>query len=154
MKKTDISYIAGFIDADGSITIVKENPSSYNRRANPSYTPSMAAYSTKEEVVIFIQNILGGAYSFRKGRKNRQDGYEWRVGGQQIKKNITTLYPYLKVKKKQAEIILELINWKERNKKSHEVSYNQKGIEYLESLYQTIGKLQLRGKKKPASASK
>jgi hypothetical protein len=154
MKKTDISYIAGFIDADGSITIVKENPNSYNRRTNPSYTPSMAAYSTKEEVIIFIQNILGGTYAFRKGRKNKQDGYEWRIGGQQIKENIMMLYPYLKVKKRQAEIILKLISWKEKNKKRQPDSYNQIGIRYLESLYQTIGKLQLRGKKKPASPSK
>jgi len=154
MNKTDISYIAGFIDADGSITIVKENPSSYNRRVNPSYTPCLGAYSTKEEVMIFIQKIFGGKYALRKGRKNKQDGYEWRTGGQQIKKIIIALYPYLKVKKIQAEIILKLINWKECNKKNQEASYNKEGIKFLESLYQRIGKLQLRGKKKPASVPK
>ena len=153
IKETDLSYIAGFIDADGAIMLQKHHR--INLGWNPTYTPVIQAYGSKKEPIEYIQSIFGG--NIRRGKRNgKQYEYNWQIAGSKIKWILKSLLPYLKIKKKQAKILIKLIYWKEKHIKSytstsHNKSYNKDEFIYLESVFVKIKSLQIRGK--PLSVS-
>jgi len=146
IKETDLSYIAGFIDADGAIMLQKSHRIALGW--NPSYTPIVQAYSSKKEPIEYIQSIFGG--NIRRGKRNgKQYEYNWQIAGSKIKWILKSLLPYLKIKKKQAKILINLISWKEKHIKTHittphNKSYKKNEFIYLNSVFMKIRSLQTR----------
>lgn len=97
-------YLAGIIDGEGCITIVRTGKGSHELRVDVRMT-------TKEAVKAFKDRYgdLGtykDAHSYSK-LPNRKPVYRWYVAGKDAGDVLSELWPYLRIKSKQAEIALE-----------------------------------------------
>lgn len=106
-----LEYMAGFIDGDGCITLVHKN--------SKSLTPVVLIVNTNREIIVgfkFCFDELGIAsycnVEILKG--NRKPVYKLSVQQlDSVHELLTLLYPHLKVKQKQAAIVLSYIERRE-----------------------------------------
>lgn len=105
-SKTDLAYIAGFLDGDGSLMLQLKKRSDTKRGWRFMCTICLYQDSRHEEGLLWIRQILGIGYISR-----RNDGItELRINGfRQAQLIITSLLPYLRFKKPQARAILAAI---------------------------------------------
>jgi hypothetical protein len=102
-----IAYMAGIIDGEGTIGITKVTPKRYT---NPRYTARIHFANVNKDVVDLFASVFGG--SVREERvPNRQLIYRWyRVGNPITKEILLQLQPYLIIKKRQADTVMEFLN--------------------------------------------
>lgn len=92
-----LSYIAGFLDADGSISI--------SRRI--SGTIQVYWCNCNEEVIDWIVFQLDTKAKIRIDRERKQRIFRTYTAGKRASEILTLLLPYLHVKKRKAEICIE-----------------------------------------------
>ena len=111
MKKIDIAYLAGVMDSDGYFTIKK---STYNIRRfkdskNPQYSEKCGIKQVQPQAVKFIYENFGGYYRIEKpSSKNGKPLNSISLTNRKAHIFIKTIYPYLRIKKSQAQILLKL----------------------------------------------
>lgn len=106
----DKSWLAGFIDADGTV-IVERNFS----RGNTLYSPVICVYNTNRNGIDRANEImkkLGAKPVLREDRRGDWVGasFQLRVRGRHVLGVAEAIAPYMTVKKKQAELLAEFIN--------------------------------------------
>lgn len=101
MEPTKIAYLAGLVDGEGCISIVRQN------RVDNLCNMLVVGMSDKEGPEMF-KEVFGGSVLSRRRRHNYKVMYTWRVYSRQAARALEILYPYLVIKKKQADICLEL----------------------------------------------
>lgn len=109
MLETDLAYIAGIVDGEGCIRIKKAKAYRCQGRVTPGYHASIQIKMVDEPAIRFIAETLGGWYY--KQEKNCKGGrllYCWAASDKKAADIIRTLLPYLRIKKTQAEAVLEL----------------------------------------------
>jgi len=104
IKKTDLAYIAGFLDGDGSLMIqIKKRKDTKNKKR---FMLTICFYqdSRHEKHLFWIRRKLKIGYISR-----RNDGItELRINGfDAVSRILKLLKPFLKFKKRQAEILLK-----------------------------------------------
>lgn len=106
IKTSDWAYIAGFLDGDGSIMVQIKNRKDTQRGWRLSFTVSFYQDTRHEKPLFWIQKKLGIGYI-----SHRNDNMtELRVEGhKQTERILRKLQPYIRFKKKQAEITLEIL---------------------------------------------
>lgn len=110
------AYLAGFIDADGSITIINHHYNSNNPNKKNSFRVKLSAHNCKKEPIQLLINMFGGGkLRCRKQKTNdNRDAskwrpcYEWTLTAKQAEYAIKKLLPYLKIKHIQARQCLRL----------------------------------------------
>ena len=104
MKKEILAYIAGLFDGEGSIYISLRNNRPKSR--SPEYSLRVSFVNTNEEVVHLIKDNFGGSIlsRFREPDKKRKLTWDWAVSYIKAKDFLKAVYPYLIIKKKQAEL--------------------------------------------------
>ncbi len=104
-SQTDLAYIAGFLDGDGSLMIQIKKRAGKLESGRSRFMLTICFYqdTRHEEPLHLIREILGIGYVSR-----RSDGMsELRVNGfRQVKEVLLMLLPYIKFKKKQANAII------------------------------------------------
>lgn len=103
---TDLAYIAGFLDGDGSVMIQLKNRRDTKTGWRLMFTICFYQATRHEKPLFWIRKQLGIGYISR-----RNDGItELRINGiDQVRKILEELYPYLKFKKKQIRLSLEIL---------------------------------------------
>ncbi|HLD37153.1 MAG TPA: LAGLIDADG family homing endonuclease [Candidatus Nanoarchaeia archaeon] len=116
MDSTILAYIAGFLDGDGSIFFQIVPRKDYRQKFQ--IRSSIAFYQKSNNVVIlnWLKEIFGAGYI--RHRKEGISDYTI-VDSKEVKKILLLLQPYVKLKKKQLELGLKIIN-KLENKNSNE----------------------------------
>lgn len=108
-KQYEWSYLAGFLDADGSIYIRVKPNTTY--RFDFQISPNVVFFQSSKErkKIEKIQEIFKVGYL-----RDRKDGItEWIIGDQKsIILVMEKTLPFLKLKKKQALLMLEVLNQK------------------------------------------
>lgn len=139
-----LSYLAGIIDGEGCLRINKMKPENLQHNRSKAKSARYAAYvcvgMTFKQVSELLTTVLGG--SLREERiLNRRSIWRWTVSGRQIVINaLEAVFPYLIVKKSQAELLFELINnWETPYRRSDGVS--AKELQRREDIYLRIRKL-------------
>lgn len=108
----EMGYLVGMIDGEGSITLVLD----HRRKTGSYYRPSIYIANTNMEIINYVKKLLGdfGRIGFLDKRKKRI------VYGITINRFhnayvvLSKVTPFLKGKKKQAELMLEFINMRKR----------------------------------------
>ena len=98
------AYMAGFVDADGSISIKTESQ-------DRPYVPFITIYNCNYEVIeLFYREWGNGKQRYRKSKthKNWRPCYEFSLTKRRAAEVIAKLYPYLHIKKRQATLVLRL----------------------------------------------
>jgi len=99
MKKTDLAYVAGIIDGEGWIGIYT---------ANKIYRLNVGVSNTNEWLVRWLEFAFGGHMHVLPVRHpNAKLQYDWQMCGRKAAEFLTLIYPYLRIKRYQAEIALD-----------------------------------------------
>ena len=115
MEPTILAYIAGFLDGDGSVFFQIIPRKDYKQKFQ--IRSSIAFYQKTQYVWIleWLKEKIGAGYIRR--RKTGISDYTI-VDSKEVKKLLLLLQPYVKLKKKQIDLGLEIINRLD-NKKSN-----------------------------------
>jgi len=142
----DINYIAGFFDGEGNINIYKtdtENIRKVQQLRNPKYELSVSMFNTDKGVIEWIHSIFGGSFMTRNRintksyNKKWKESYTIRLTANQAKSFLEIMYPYLRVKKTQAEIAIKFQEVK-LNKKSRFARVTDEQVCFFENSYQQL----------------
>lgn len=106
------SYIAGFLDADGHISIVRRKRTN---RDTYGYSVCVMITNTDKKVLREIKEHLGIGYVYEATRNKRKPNwktiYRYQVAKlDEVKIVLERLIPYLNVKKDIGEVVLEYCN--------------------------------------------
>ena len=105
--ETKFAYIAGLIDADGTIGIRRFN----NSTGQLHYRPMIEVTNMSVEIMAFLEKTFGNARYFERNRKYKTGGiFTWRVTGSNCRRVLDSVGPYLVYKKKQASNCMELVS--------------------------------------------
>jgi len=127
MNKETLAYIAGIMDADGFFTIKR---STYSMRIrgdsrNPTYQERAGLKQVSSYAVDLIHKNYGGYRSIVKPTcKNGKQLYSVNLTCRQAVIFIRAIFPYLKIKRKQANILLRLRKSIEKGRQKISYSYS------------------------------
>lgn len=109
------AYLAGFVDADGSISIMRDRY--FDKKLNRDrfkYRIKLSVHNCKIEPIELFKKHFGGGKlrNTRRGKvklhPNWRACYEWTLWSKQAEDAIRLLLPYLLIKKPQALLALEM----------------------------------------------
>jgi len=117
ISEKEKAYVAGFLDGDGSIYVRLKPNRDYRFKFQVS--PAIVFYQAKKEKnhLIWLQGILKKGYL-----RERNDGIvEYIIGDvSSIKSLIQDIFPYLRLKKQQAKLMLKVLDYKEKVRTARE----------------------------------
>lgn len=103
MNEVTLAYLAGLFDDEGSIRIAKRTT-----RKKPHHYPQVKITITNREIIEFIRDFFAcGSIRIENRNPKWKTAYQWQVTDSKAIEVIKQLYPYLKLKKKKAEIVLK-----------------------------------------------
>ena len=117
---TEAAYLAGFIDADGHIGIVRRT----TRRGDKHYAyirPVVQIGQAKRKILDWISDLVGGTVSIH----GQRGFYNLRFHAGTIRWLLPQLLPYMQVKKRQAQIVLEFTDLSRVTKNGKSLSENE-----------------------------
>ena len=135
-KKSRIAYAAGIIDGEGYIGIKVYKPSKSNGNINYLYLPRIVIKMNSGEIMDFFHGMFGGTVNLVPQRDSGYfPGFAWELTGTRATKVLKQILPFLRTKKKQAEVLIRLqsrievgIKKKTGNKKGNPLSANEVAI--------------------------
>ncbi len=108
VKATDLAYIAGLFDAEGSITVGRYL---YKAKGNPYVCYSLAAVVSNSNLNLlkFCISLLGGTIVVpHRGEKwPYKQVYYWKLPSRKAANMLRAILLHLKIKKRQAELAIE-----------------------------------------------
>lgn len=116
MDKVTLAYLAGAMDSDGCFGVKR---STYHMRvlkdaANPTFSERVMLKQVTPQIPELLHSLFGGSYFLGKaGSANGKPLYCFQTTDKQGAAMCAALLPYLRVKKRQAELLLELRHSKE-----------------------------------------
>ncbi len=117
LSKEEKAYIAGFLDGDGSIHVRLKPNSTYRYRFQIS--PAIVFYQSEKEKshLEWLNGLIDRGYL-----RKRNDGIvEYTLGDVgSIRSLVIGVLPYLRLKRKQARLLLEILSMKEKIKSARD----------------------------------
>lgn len=117
-----LAYAAGVIDSDGSIGIQRVTYAMRRLRATqPTFSERVVIRQVEPEAVDFLHSHFGGSRGvirYRGARRNRQPLQSLVVGDRRASRLLTAVARYLRIKRGQAELCLELRRLKEESRRA------------------------------------
>ncbi|MBA7584102.1 hypothetical protein ES708_26055 [subsurface metagenome] len=111
-SNTDIAYLAGLVDGEGSIVVHRTRPQKNRQRGNgkfysdktPRFVVDIAVSMTDKNTIYWIKSLFGGCvYKRADNRQERyRDLYCWQIRANKAIAVMKLLLPYLRTKKYQA----------------------------------------------------
>ena len=159
VSKITAAYIAGFVDGEGCICIYKRKRR-YKNQGFENYTCSIKIANTDKRIMDWFKNSFGGnLYKRVYDSTNQKNAYCWELVADIGMQFVQKIVPYLKVKRKQAELLLEFR--KTFNGGSYDYlevklangghgirkAVKKEVVERRENIYQQLRHLNHRGKK-------
>ena len=159
MQETEKAYLAGFIDADGCISIDKSKRQKQSDRQPYYFIPRMQIANRHYDLLCWLNKITGETASFKKRKWTKKAEWSdcWWLGwtSNPMREILPQIIPYLRIKRRQAEYVLEMLALKQgtldlRKVKAHQqlkgmsIDYENKTERY-EELWLKVRKLNQRG---------
>jgi len=118
VKKTDLAYVAGVVDADGCIRFHREK---YPTRGGikHSYHAVVIVTNTNKWLVEWLRFSFGGTvYKHAEAQNERQERcWRWYIKHQKAADFLRLILPYLKMKRDQAVLAIEFQSHKIQGKR-------------------------------------
>jgi hypothetical protein len=139
MTEIEANYIAGAVDGEGHITIIKHN-------YKEIYTINIGITNTNLSILKYIRitNKLGDIIKRLKRVENWKVTYAYVLRHYEYKKFLTPILPYLKIKKRQAELVLQYISLR---RGCSEYPPTNEELKIRESIYEEIIPLNEKGQR-------
>lgn len=109
IKPEMLGYIAGVIDSDGYIGLCRQKESRRRGNVTENYKPVVVVTQAQPEAVNFIKEIFGGNTGITRQQDQKyRTLYRWGLYSNETVKNfLEIIEPYLRLKKKQARLVIE-----------------------------------------------
>lgn len=145
-EATLYAYLAGIIDGEGTIRITCEKLNKHPSWS-PRYNGAMSVGMTDENIITLLRDTFTpNANVHKECVPNRKLMYRWGTSGSIIiPKILKLLLPYLRVKKQQAEIVLELCEKKKVTGYRKNKGTPKSELRWREELYWKVKKLNSTG---------
>lgn len=107
---TELAWIAGFFDGEGCVCIYrsKEAPSQLRRNGRGRHVLTLSLTQKTKEILDWVASMFGGRVEKYRTSK---PCYTWTLCGRDKQRAfIYAVLPYLKLKKRQAELALEYLD--------------------------------------------
>lgn len=120
MEQVTLAYLAGIIDADGTIGVKR---STYAARVTrdcrqPTYSERIVVRQVQPEAIELLKETFGGYVGISKpSSKKGRPLFHWSVTDKKAASALAALLPFLRIKKRQAENCLKLREVKEQSKR-------------------------------------
>ena len=123
IQNTDLAYIAGFLDGDGSVMVQVKKTKARLKGWRLMFTICFYQDTRHERPLFWICNKLGIGYISR-----RNDGItELRINGyEQTRQILERLYPWIKFKKKQIDYVLGILKLLKANRNLSELKEKER----------------------------
>jgi hypothetical protein len=143
VAEINLDYLAGFVDGEGCISLVKRK--ARKQGYSPEYKPVMIIANTYKELIDKLQSVFGGAiYPQRNRNPIWKARYQLCWNNYEVYKLCRLLSKKLIMKKEQAEIIVAFYD-NRPEKKNYPLPANE--LERRQKLYERIRVLNKRGLK-------
>lgn len=156
MSKLTAAYVAGLIDGDGYLGIMRK--SSKRSLARVHYTPVVKVGMTDKDIIEWLQKSFGGNF-YHRDNGQYKDLYQWKLANRTMKPFLDAIYPYLRVKKAQADVLKRFFgtfgsdDYYQKKQKGglrnggtrYSKTLKDETLEYRKELYKQIRKLNHRG---------
>lgn len=120
--ETVAAYMAGILDGEGSLSI--GNYSGNRKNGDKHFQVNISVSSTDKPLIDWIYDTFGGyrgEYTPKQmSRNGRKQVYRWQCSSDRLRHICEITLPYLIIKKRQAEILIEM-------RKTYNGSHSQKG---------------------------
>lgn len=104
MSKLTAAYVAGILDGEGYLGIQKQTGKMCS--GGIKYEACIKVGMTDQNLINWLQSSFGGNIHHRIGTGKNKDSFSWTIrGNTKIKPFLDIVYPYLRVKKQQADVI-------------------------------------------------
>lgn len=106
MTELEKAYLAGFFDGEGSITITAGMDRKKGK--TPNYQMVVAVGQKRPEIILTIHQMVGMGKVYDR-TSYRESVWYWRITHVQAREFLIVLLPYLKIKKREAELAIEFV---------------------------------------------
>lgn len=106
-NRDDHIYVAGIVDGEGCIGMDKH-------RNWSTFTPYVMVGNTDPTLIEWLLDTFGGTCYVIQQRKNWKPSFRWELTGYAFIPFLQTIRPYLKLKGRQADLILAFWNIHEK----------------------------------------
>lgn len=143
MSVEEAAYVAGFIDGEGTIGIIRETRK--EALAGFRYTAYFSVCSTDMNVLEAIRSMMGNgriiSTHHKKAKPHHKDVFKLTLSPNQIRDVVPKILPYLIIKREQALLVLEFLDIKQGTN-----NYTNNNMEKQHSFWQKARFLNQRGK--------
>jgi hypothetical protein len=127
MNKITLSYMAGFFDGEGSISILKRKKGDWNI----SYFLRVSVGQKDGETLGWIRDNFGGnVYDVK-----RDGSFVWAISDSKAYEFIKLITPYLKYKKPQAELAISFQEDRMNIKRNRKVGLTENELHLREEMF-------------------
>lgn len=130
LPHTDRAYYAGLIDGEGCIAINKITQKTYKR---PGFQLRISVCMTDYRAIRELHDVFGGTI-VTSNRTNGKTAYQWAQTANGALSTLEILQPYLRVKRKQANICIRFQKARQSRKvtRSSNEEWNQENLYHAE----------------------
>lgn len=113
MSKLTAAYLAGFVDGEGHISIYPYVRKDRNNQVY--YKVNFKVCNTNKEIIESFKASYGGwIYTQNKDNFDHKTLYTWSLDSINAEKVLMIIYPFLRIKRRQCELVLERIRLKNK----------------------------------------
>ena len=143
---TDMAYLAGFFDGEGSIMLI---PSTSVNRGPGRYRLTLAVSNTVEHSVVRYAITFGGSVLPIAAKNARcKSSYRWMITSAGAERALMAMLPFLKVKKDQAQVALDFRSTQQRPLRGQKLSAEE--VSHRDQLVTKLRDLNSKGPRRVA----
>jgi hypothetical protein len=143
LKPVDRAYLAGIVDGEGSIMLIHVKPKPGVRKWENWNLVISISNTDKRLIDYLVKNFPEGHVFTVEGTGNNRTHYQWKVSSKKALRLLRNVYPYLKLKQKQADVALAMIK---THKLVGRAGHPLETVEYRRYLVQEMAALNRRGR--------
>lgn len=153
--EVDKAYIAGIFDGEGTIGIYKHKSKDSAKRRGYVYETTLYVVNTDKQLIELMYSYFGGNMRTRKKQKeNHKTSYAWNISGSKVINVLEIILPYLRLKKRQGELLIEFQKIKDSlkmffiknpNNYNRPCAYGKIYTPRMHKIYKEIRKMNKRG---------
>jgi len=132
MKETDLAYSAGIIDGEGNIGIYANT----GKHGFPAFKMRVRVNNTDEWLIHWLKENFGGSVGMvdrgPKYNRNWKPSWWWTISCRKAMLFLEMIFPYLRLKKPQAELAIKFQKAKSRERGRNR-SYSEREIALIEA---------------------
>jgi len=119
-----LAYLAGILDSDGHVSIAYISPAQNGPAAlSPYYKEIISVGQVQPDAVDLLHRTFGGSRYLRKSPSAKwRPLHRWEISNKGAATTLVALLPYLRLKRRQAELVLKLRAVKDRGRAANTVS--------------------------------